>query len=200
MTDSIQPLLERIQSEGLKQAEAERDRILEEAKEKADSVLEQARSQAKDIVSSAEKEADNLLERGKSALAQAARDQVLQLRTELVRQLQVAAKTAAGAPMASEDLLRELLPELAKRGSGSIQVEAGEALAKKLENLLPALLKDAGREAEIVMNPKTGAGFTLRFAESSEGIDFTDAAVGEWIAAYLRPELVSLLSGDRSED
>lgn len=197
MTDTIQPLLERIQNEGLKKSEAERDRILAEAKSKASGILEDARGKAEKIVADAEKQAEASLARGQTALEQAARDLLLKLRTEIARQLNVAAEKAAGSALESDALISDVIRELAASGSGKISVESGEALAGKLKDLLPALLKDAGKESEIIMNPKTGAGFRLSFGDSPEAIDFTSQAVADWLSQHLRPELAALV---RPED
>ncbi|MEX2607694.1 MAG: hypothetical protein WD708_10140 [Kiritimatiellia bacterium] len=193
MSEHIQPLLERIQSEGLKRAEAERETLLAEAQNKADAILADARKQAGQLVEKAESEAEANLKRGKTALEQAARDLLLRLRTEIGRQLKLAAQQASAAPLSSEELIKELLPELAKRGSGNVRVEASDPLAEKLKVLLPALLKDAGKQGKVIMNPKTGAGFQLQFEGSPEGIDFTAESVAEWISAGLRPDLAELL-------
>lgn len=200
MSEHIQPLLERIQSEGLKKAEAERETLLSDAQKKADSILADARKQAEDIVQKAEAEAEANLKRGTTALEQAARDLLLRLRTEMGRQLKVAAQQAASAPLGSEELIKELLPLLAKRGSGTVQVEAADPLAEKLKELLPALLKDADKQGKVIMNPKTGAGFQLRFDGSPEGIDFTAESVADWISAGLRPDLAELLRPESQEN
>lgn len=198
MSEHIQPLLERIQSEGLKKAEAERESLLTEAQSKADAILADSRKQAKDIVEKAEAEAEANLKRGTTALEQAARDLLLRLRTEIGRQLNLAAQQAASAPLSSEELIKELLPELVKRGSGDVTVVAADPLAEKLKALLPALLKDADKQGTVIMNPKTGAGFQLRFEDSPEGIDFTAESVADWISAGLRPELAELLRPETS--
>jgi V/A-type H+-transporting ATPase subunit E len=198
MSEHIQPLLERIQSEGLKKAEAERETLLADAQNKSDAILSEARKQAENIVEKAESEAKAHLKRGTTALEQSARDLLLRLRTEIGRQLKLAAQQAASATLSSEELIQDLLPELAKRGSGNVRVEASDPLADKLKTLLPALLKDAGKGGEVIMNPKTGAGFQLQFEGSPEGIDFTAESVAEWISAGLRPELAELLRPETS--
>jgi len=193
MSEHIQPLLERIQSEGLKKAEVERDQILAGAKAKADTILADAKAQADKIKADAEKQATDQLAQGKTALEQAARDLLLKLRTEIARQLNRAAEKAATASLSSEDVISSLLPELVKSGSGNVTIETGSALADKLTALLPSLLKDAGKDGTVVMNPKTGAGFKLRFEDSAESIDFTSQALADWLSQNLRSELATLL-------
>lgn len=192
-------MLERIQSEGLQKAEAERERILSEAKTEADRIRASAQEEAASTLAKAEAEAKASLARGTATLEQAARDLLLRLRTEIGRQLQTAATAAATAPLSSPEVVTSLIQELVKEGGkGSVTVSTHPELGEKLKPLLPALLQDL--KGEVVMNPKTGAGFTLRFSESPQGVDVSAEAVAEWLAASVRPELATLLLSTSTED
>lgn len=197
MTEHIQPLLDRIHSEGLKKAESEREALLDQARAEAGRIRNEAQSEAEALRQQAEADAEATLARGQTALEQAARDTLLQFRAELGRQLQVAAQTAAKAALSSPELIASLLREIVKKKAvgGKITLETGEDVGKDLEGLLPALLKDAGAEegVEIVLTPRTASGFTLRFAESTAVMDFTDESVATWLGAALRPELAKTL-------
>ncbi len=199
MSEQIQPLLERIQSEGLQKAETERERILSEARKEAETLLAQAKSEADSIRETAEADARAALERGTATLEQAARDLLLRWRTELSRQLEVAASTAASSSLSSSEIVAGLLKELVKEaGKGTVRVETNAALADALKPLLPSLLNDV--DGEVVMNPKTGSGFSVRFADSPQGVDVSAEAVAEWLAAAVRPELAALLTPSSAGD
>jgi len=195
MSEHIQPLLDRIHSEGLKKAEAEREALLEKARAEAQSLRADAEREAERLRAQAEKDADATRARTQTALEQAARDTLLSFRTALNRQLETTAKTAAGAALSSEALLTDLLKSLAGSGKGSLALEADEKSAERLKNLLPALLRDAGNEEgfEVLVNPKIKAGFKLQFSEGAAVADITDEAIASWLAAYLRPEVAKLL-------
>ena len=197
MSEHIQPLLERIRTEGLKKAEAERDALLDQARAEAGRIREAAEAEAKALREAAEKDAESTKARGSAALDQAARDTLLKFRSELNRQVELAAKAAAGASMQSDELVSELLKDLIHtRGvSGKISVEADSETAKRLETLLPALLRDlgAGEGSDIVINPRAGKGFKLKFAESAAVVDVTDEAVADWLGTFLRPDLAKRL-------
>lgn len=193
MSEHIQPLLERIQNEGLKKAEAVQDQILAEAKARAEQIIADAKAEAGRLIDQAHRQAEATHSQGQTALTQAARDLLLQLRSEMLRQVNVAAEKAAAASLSSQELLSTILPELIKQASGALKLEAGSDSAEKLQALLPALLKEAGREGTVVMNPKSGAGFSLRFSNSPEALDFSSQAVADWLSQYLRPELAALL-------
>lgn len=204
MSDVIQPLLDRIHSEGLQKAEEEKAILLAEARAKAEDIVATATSEAERIREEAEREADATRARGTTALEQAARDVLLRLRTEIARQVKLAARSAAAATLSSSDLVAGIITELvsARVSSGKVEIEAHPELAEKLKQALPALLKDAGSsaEADIVMNPKTQSGFILRLDESDGDIDLTDAAVAEWISAGLRKDIADLLTSADSKD
>ncbi len=196
MNEMIQPLLERIHAEGLKKAESDREAILRQAREDAERLLASARADAEELKRGAAKEADALLSRGKASLEQAARDVLLRLRNEIARQVQAAARSAAAGPLSSADQVAALLKELVSaRAQGSrVTVEAGPELAGKLKELLPSLLRDAGASGgELVLNPRTGAGFELRFGEGGECLDLGEAAVADWLVSHLRADLAALL-------
>lgn len=200
MSEHLQPLLDRIHSEGLRKAEAEREDILSQARKEAEAITAAARQQAETLAAEAASKAEASEQRAKAAIQQAARDSLLTFRAELTRQVNAAAKSAAAAQLSSTELVGSLLKQLLEHRSetGAITVEAGSKLAGTLEQLLPALLRDLGSKAEtqIHMNPRSGEGFRLKFADSAAVLDLTDAAVANWLAAYLRPELASLLQAD----
>jgi len=202
MSEHIQPLLERIQSEGLKKAETEREDILEQARNEAEGIVHSAKQEAEEIRSSAESDAEATRQRGQATLEQAARDLLLRLRTEINRQLKLAAETAAASSLSSTDLVTDLIRERvnSQSGSGEVTVETNTELGEKLEPLLPALLKDAGASGgKVVMHPKSGAGFELRFSDSAEGMDVTSEAVADWLSSLVRPELAAVLKPEASE-
>jgi vacuolar-type H+-ATPase subunit E/Vma4 len=194
MSEHIQPLLERIQSEGLKKAESERETLLEQARTEADGIVESAKREAEEIRQQAESDAESTRRRGQATLEQAARDLLLRLRTEINRQLTLAAHTAASSALSSTDLVAALIQERVKSTSGEVTVETNPELGEQLKALLPALLKDAGAAGgQVVMHPKSGAGFELRFSDSAEGVDVSAEAVADWLSSLVRPGLASLL-------
>ncbi|MGA0334297.1 MAG: hypothetical protein ACO3NW_10115, partial [Kiritimatiellia bacterium] len=124
-----------------------------------------------------------------AALEQAARDALLQLRSELARLVNLAAEKAAAATLGEKELLQKILPELLKSGAGKVTLTA----SAESQALLESLLKEAGKEGSVIMNPKTGAGFQLCFSDSPESVDFSSQAVADWISHLLRPEIAALL-------
>ena len=109
MADELQALLDRIDRDGIKKAEAEQVRIIGEAREEADAIVAKAHEEADAIVAAAKAASATLQEKGEQALRQSARQVMLEVRAELERRVAQAATA----------LMRETL-----KGEGLAQVVA----------------------------------------------------------------------------
>ena len=87
MADELQSLLQKINDEGVKKAEAERERILAEADAEAKRLVAEANAEAEKQLAAAKSECEALRKRAESAVAQAARDILLKLKAELEERL-----------------------------------------------------------------------------------------------------------------
>ena len=74
MAEDLQNLLDRIQKDGVEQAEAQAETILAQARDKAAAILREAEKQAAETRVGAEKDAEVFVERSTKTLEQAARD------------------------------------------------------------------------------------------------------------------------------
>ena len=74
MAEELQNLLEKINQEGLKKAEARKNEIIAEAEEQASQIIAEAKNQAETIRKTAESDAAETVERANNAIRQAARD------------------------------------------------------------------------------------------------------------------------------
>jgi V/A-type H+-transporting ATPase subunit E len=99
MAEDIQGLLNRIQSDGIEKAEAEKKRILDNAKQQADELVAKAKAEAEAIMKSAREEAVISENKGKAAVKQAARDVILSLQTELQKCTRSPLKTYTDIPL-----------------------------------------------------------------------------------------------------
>ena len=83
MAEELQSLLEKIQSDGIARAEAERDAVVAKAVKEAQEIVERAKKEAETILAAAGAEAQSIQKRAESTIRQAARDIVLKLKSEL---------------------------------------------------------------------------------------------------------------------
>ena len=83
MAEELQSLLDKINAEGVRKAEAEAARIIENAKKQAQDIRNEAEAEAAATMKNAADQAAALESRAEAAIKQAARDVLLQLQSEL---------------------------------------------------------------------------------------------------------------------
>ena len=174
MSENIQPLLDRIRSEGVKKAEHERDQLLSDARAEAQALLTKAEEEIAGQRKQMLEDVSHQEHRQRAAMEQAARDLVLRTRSELNRLLQAAAGHAATASLSSVEVISSLLLHLIQAQSeGNVTIEAGSQLHAELQTLLPLLLQDVGRGEGTVlqMNPALESGFRLNFDDQPGSLD-----------------------------
>ena len=109
MSEELQSLLEKINSDGVMKANAERDAIIAKAKAEAAATIAEAEEKAEALRKQADADAVTLQKRAESAISQAARDVVLKLKAELENRI-----SAAVAGAAEETMTPAFMAELVK--------------------------------------------------------------------------------------
>ena len=196
MADELQSLLEKINAEGVKKAEAERDRIVAAAKSEAENIVKSARTEAESIVAAAKAESEALRMRAESAVKQAARDTVLKLKTELEERLAAAVSGAAAAAL-SVELMAEVVKLLAAKFVADPDSEVTVRCAVKDRAALDAALKNAladslKRSPKVLADSAMAGGLELGTDNGRLYFDFSLEAVGEVIGAYAGEQVAAL--------
>lgn len=197
MAEELQHLIERIRKEGVESGEKAADALVSEAKQKAAALVAAAQKQAAAAVAQAAVEAEELVARGKKTLEQAARD------------LLISIGGAVGdvvANIVTDKTKAALSPEIV----GQMLVKLAEAYGQKDGGDLVALLGPADAAAVKAYfsqeyQNKLAAGLQI---ESDKGIfkgfrvgrkggqvfhDFTQEAIADSLATFLRPELAEIV-------
>jgi len=195
----LQALLDRINEEGIKKAEVERQQRLEAAAAESARLIADAEATAAKLVAEAQREAEALLSKGQASLQQAARDVLLSLRKQLQQRLQLIVKADVKAAMSSSALATILQAAICEfiRSHGTsetltalISAEQATALEK---SVLAGLAADVGAQSELA--PVAGlTGFKLEVKGADVQYDFSDAALAEALAAFLNPKLAAMLA------
>jgi len=199
MADELQSLLEKINAEGVKKAEAEREKIVGDAKTEAEGIISAAKTEAEGIVSAAKAESEALRARAESAVRQAARDAVLKLKSELEERLKSAVSGAAAQAL-DPSLMAEVVKQLAAKFVADPDGEVTVRCAVKDRDVLDAALKNALTDS-LVKNPKVLAdhamagGLELGVDNGRLYFDFSLEAVNEVIGAYAGEQLAGMLGG-----
>lgn len=199
MADDVQALLDRIQEQGVSEANAEKERILAAARNEAESIRKQAKEDAENVRSEAKREAELLEQKGKAALQQAARDTLLSLRHQLENRVSALSKATAGEALGSDtlagligDVVRAQANDQAEVGGVEIGLPA-EKKAALADALLKRLRKELQQDPGLKPVPRLEGGFQLRFEGEDMVYDFSDDALSEVLSHFLNPKLAAIL-------
>jgi V/A-type H+-transporting ATPase subunit E len=196
MADELQSLLEKINSEGVKKAEAERENIVNAAKAEAERIVDAAKAEAENIVSAAKAESEALHDRAESALEQAARDTILRLKMELVERLCEAIDGAAAQAL-DPALMAEIVKMLAARFVTDPDSEVTVRCAVKDRDALDAALKNAlaaslRKAPKVLADSAMTGGLELGTDNGRIYFDFSLEAVSEVVGDYAGENVAAL--------
>ena len=198
MADQLQALLDKINNEGIKKTEAEKEQMLKQAKDEAARIVKEAEEKAAQIKADANKDAALQLTKGQESLRQAARDILLSLREQLKSRVLKVAKTCIGQTMKPE-MMAEIIQSLAKAYAEGGNLEQIDTLlsaenADKLKSILfTGLLANLKENSNLSPVPYIEGGFKLSFNGEDVVFDFTDEALAEAMAGFLNPKLAEIL-------
>src|SRR3989338_7995675 len=199
MAEKLKELLEKINQEGIKQAEEKARAIESKARKDAEKLIEDAKTQAQRMVQEAKSEAEKMAKIKELALRQAARDLLLALKDEVRKILDkvIAAETAKS--MSHEDMVT-ILGNLIERyietnaASSNIEVLLKKEDLGKLKDTFIVKMKNKLKDGiEFKPSPNINAGFSISFDKGKSFFDFTDEGLAEALSAYLSPEISKLL-------
>ncbi|MBP5671599.1 MAG: hypothetical protein J6X49_04350 [Victivallales bacterium] len=203
MADDLQALLNKINEEGLKKAEAAKADIIAKAQAEAKSIIKKAQEEVDDCRAKAQADSQILVQKGEEALRQAARDMMLSLK----QQLQSRVRTAVLQLMNSSLDAQQLPNIIAQIVQSYLQKEGAEenlellvnpqqldTLSNAVKSMLAENLK--GR-CEFSPAPSVNNGFKLAFSDNDVLYDFTDQALADAIASYVGPRIASVLSSNK---
>jgi len=200
MAEELQGLLDRIQNEGLRKADDEKTRIINQAKSDAAGMVADAKSQAEIIIKNAENNAASMRAKAEDAIRQAARDVLIALKADILTRLQAVAKECVGSAMTPE-LMGQIILEMAKgyysrnvSGDKNIELILSQEDASKMDALLKgALLASLQAKPQISVGRDFGAGLQIGFSGSDVFLDFSDEALSEIICGFTGPKLAAIL-------
>ena len=201
MAEELQSLLEKINNEGIKKAEAERDIILSDARQQAENIIAEAKKNAAGIVESSKREAEALNARATAALKQSARDIVLQLKNELQSRLAEAVQNAESAALTPE-FMAELTVKLAEAFAVDSNAQiclrtAVKDLEKTDEALKKALANSFANAPELFPGREISAGMEVSFDGGKCYFDFTADAVTELVNDYIGEKLAAVFKAEK---
>lgn len=199
MAEDLQGLLNRIQNDGLRKAESEREQIIAEAKAEAEKIVAEAKAQAAALEKQAAENAAAMQERAKITIQQAARDIVIGLKVELLERLRRIAKGSVEAAMTPQ-LMAQLIATMAnaytQNSANGIELILSQKDLDNLEQgLFASLNADLMAKSEFSLGNDFSAGLKIGFKDSDIFLDFSDEALADVICEFVGPKLAALIKG-----
>lgn len=193
MTQDLQQLLEKINTDGIEKAKSEATKIIAQANAQAKAIVAIATHEAEQMAAHAKQEADAFERRSEETIRQSARDTVLNVEKSVTAMLTALLLKDVNATMNTAELVAQLASEAVRayiQEKGSIDVVASDKLADVIR---AKLASDALNGVTVVSDDHTGAGFKVRLANGRIEHNFSGAAVADALAKNLRPKLAALL-------
>ena len=200
MPEELQSLLDKINEEGVKKAEARAAEIIANARKEARAIQLKAEQDAAATAKAAQEQAEALQKRAESAVRQASRDIVLELQQELEKRMNRVVAGAADQALTPEfmaGLIRELAAKFAAAPGSAISVLTAVKDVPALENALRgALASSLHTDPQVFGSTGIKGGLEVSFRDGEVYFDFTSGAVTELVGEYIGPRLAKLLAGD----
>ena len=197
MAEELKALIEKIQEEGVRAAEDKAKAIEEEAKSRAKAILRDAEEKKLKLIEEAKEKIARLEKSSKNTLEQAGRDLLLNLRKEINKTLKRLALAQVKKSLTSDELAK-IISQLIKNYAGDKKKDITVILSKddlgKLKKSFLSQLKDETEEGiTIKASDEIRGGFIISYDKGKSFYDFTDKALAEHIAQYLKPQLAEIL-------
>ncbi len=199
MSEDLQHLIERIQTEAIGEAEAKAARIVAQAKEKAAAIVREAEANAKEILAKAERESQVFVERSRKTLEQAARDLLITVGQGVENILENIVDESVDQAMDTsflKDILLRIAQAYVERGGSEnrIQILIGE----KDQQEIIRFFADKYRQhlvqgVEIHTDTGIFKGFRVAISDRHVVHEFTKKAIAEALCAFLRPHLAEIV-------
>lgn len=197
MTQDIKGLIEKIQKEGIQEAQEKARQIEQEAQERAGVLIEKAKAEAGRFIAEAKADARATEEKTQLLLQQAARDMLIVLRKEidsLLNSIIIAhVKEALSVPELNR-IISSLIKEHKGKDPQALEVTLSSHDAQHLEKSLFSQLSDEVKKGVVVKSSdELQAGFFISYDGGKSRFEFTDKSLAEYIGSYIKPRLSELL-------
>lgn len=197
MAEELQSLLEKIQNDGIKKAEAERDAIIAQAQAEAAKIIKDAEEKAKALRDAAEADAASSVQRAENSIRQAARDIVLKLKAELENRLHLAISASSKSAMTPEfmaELIRDLAKEFAADPEAKITILSSARDAEALASAVKDTLGSSYRNApQVFADNSVKGGMQISFNDDEVFFDFSVEAITGLVGGYAGEKLARIL-------
>ena len=197
MDVQLQELIDKIKSEGVSAAQSKADEIIHEAEQKAHKIIDDAQVEADGIVDVAKQKEAQSVQAGIDALAQAARDLLLSLQSQIVSVFNTVIQEEAEQALsgaALESAIATLIGSWTVEEAKNIDVLLNESdLASMEKSLQSKLAQKINSGLEIKIGAGLTSGFRVSMKDGSSYYNFTPAEIAAVLSEFLNPRLTEIL-------
>jgi len=199
MSDQLQPLLERLQKEGVEEAERQAEHIVSQAQQKASTIVRQAEERKKQLLEEAKREAEIYTERSQTTLEQSARDLLLTAANGIENILSDLVAEAVDEAM-DDQTLKDMLVKFvetcaADQDTGNWEIRVRPEDKQELIQFFAQRYKQRMRQGiEIKDDQEILRGFQISFRDSHISLDFSAEAISEALSEILQPHLAEIVT------
>ena len=199
MSDQLQPLLERLQQEGVEEAERQAEHIVSQAQHKAASIVREAEERKKTILEQAKRDAEVYTQRSRTTLEQAARDLLLTVANGIENILSDLVAEAVEESLDGETLkalLAKVVDQcLSDEDVAKWEIRLNPEDREQLVQFFAQRYKERmGQGIELKDDQEILKGFQISFHDSHISLDFTADAVSEALSSLLQPHLAEIVT------
>lgn len=197
MSEELKGLIEKIQVEGIQAAEEKAKAVIEEARRQAAAIVEKANRDAQKLMQEANERIAKTEEASRLALKQAGRDTVISLKKEISNLLDKIIRASiqgALSPQEIDKIITGLIKEISHKRKEEIEITlTKEDIERMGKGFLSELKEEIKKGVVLKPSEEISAGFLISFDSGKSHFDFTDKALADYLAAYLKPKLIELL-------
>lgn len=197
MEIQLDELLGKIKSEGVDRAEEQAQKVVSDAQSKATAITEQAKKEAARIVSEAEQRAAKTEQAGQDALAQAARDLILNVQAKLKVLFQEVVSESVREAYSGKTLESAIVALVSASRENEIGNLSVQVPKNELDSLEKGLRDRLAKQIEkgMTIEPAQGleSGFRLAKKDGGAYYDFSSENIATILAEYVSPRLAEHL-------
>lgn len=197
MADQLKELIEKIQAEGVKAAEEKAASIELEARRMAEDLVKKSEKSAARIEAEAKDRIARMEEGAKSSIKHAGRDTILSLKKEISAMLERLVEHHVHRALSAEEIAKILTTVIKGCGGEGMDKIIVSVRKEDLGSVEAALLAELGAEVKKGITIRTTGelhgGFVISYDSGRSCYDFSDKALAEYLASYLKPKLAELL-------
>ncbi|MFA5518158.1 MAG: V-type ATP synthase subunit E [Spirochaetota bacterium] len=200
MEIQVEQLISKIKNEGIKAAEDNAEKIIQDAEQKAESIIKDAEKKAVEITAAAQADALRFENSAKASVKQAGRDVILTVRKNLSDIFDRLLKTETDKALTAnvmEEIIVNTINKWDKTETGNFIIEIPEKDSDTLQKILTSRLSEEiknGLEIKTAKNMEKG--FFISSKDGSAYFNFSDEGIAEALSEYLNPKLATLISGE----